>query len=317
VGTAVGVVLVVAAVVTVAISIGDASSVLSRIAGASPWLMALMLALPMAVWVTTSLSLWALTGRYGTIRAGEMLALIGAAGLLNYLPMRPGLLGRIAYHKRFNGVAVRDTLRVSIEGALLTVLWTLVLLATGLAARAMQASGASALSAWGVVVLPVAVGLLVPAGMRAGPSRAVGWAIGIRGVDALLWAARYWTAFAILGHPLGPAEAVLIAAASQAALLVPFSGNGLGVREWAVALAATATAGQAVGPTVGGTGGASAQDAAGAFLGLALAADLIHRLAELLTAVPLGLICVRWVARRVRGVRSGRGGEESSSTPME
>jgi len=43
-------------------------------------------------------------------RKAEMIELIGAAWLANYAPIRPGLFGRIAYHKRFNGIPIARTI---------------------------------------------------------------------------------------------------------------------------------------------------------------------------------------------------------------
>ncbi|MHC4784997.1 MAG: hypothetical protein ACYTE6_03445, partial [Planctomycetota bacterium] len=63
-------------------------------------------------------------------------------------------------------------------------------------------------------------------------------------------------------------------------MLVPFVGNGLGLREWAVGLAAPLLT-----PYV---------------LGLGLAAELLNRAAELVVIVILGLGGIAWLTLRAR-----------------
>jgi len=97
----------------------------------------------------------------------------------------------------------------------------------------------------------------------------------------LVWAARMWVSFAIIGTPIGPVAAVLIAAAVQIAYLFPLTGAGLGVVEWAVGFVASIVV-VGVSPESG------------------LAASLVTRAAEMLIVVPTGLWGGAIVHRRLR-----------------
>ncbi|MHC5023327.1 MAG: hypothetical protein ACYTGG_05380, partial [Planctomycetota bacterium] len=61
-----------------------------------------------------------LYARYGRVGRLEMQAVIASATLLNYLPMRAGMFGRIAYHRTVNGIAVRDSTKVIGQSLALT-----------------------------------------------------------------------------------------------------------------------------------------------------------------------------------------------------
>src|SRR5690606_18485027 len=95
----------------------------------SPGLLAAAILLPVLNWVVVSVSFWVMMGRYGRIGLREMAALIGVAWLLNYLPLRPGLIGRLGYHKAVHGVAIRDSAFVTILGMVATALAVAWLLA--------------------------------------------------------------------------------------------------------------------------------------------------------------------------------------------
>jgi hypothetical protein len=199
--------------------------------------------------------------------------------------MRPGLLGRVAYHRAVNRIAVTDSAKavagnvgsgfVSMAGALLVPL----------AARLAPGDD-----------LPWAVTFFVPPAVLVAGSLAAGaarrpllrsWAYAslLRYLDLLVWALRYFTVFTIMGRELHPVEAVVIATVSQAASLIPIVGNGLGIREWAVGLTAAAMPAWML-------GGAAMEREIG------LAADLVNRAAEVAAAVPVGLLSAWWLAKR-------------------
>ena len=112
---AVGVGLLFAALWVVADHRGTVAEGVHHAAGSPWWAVTLVVVFPVLSLIMTSTSLWLLTRRYGPVGYGEMHALVAGAMLLNFLPMRPGLLGRLAYHKRVNGIQVRDSVRVLIE----------------------------------------------------------------------------------------------------------------------------------------------------------------------------------------------------------
>ncbi len=71
-----------------------------------------------------------------------------------------------------------------------------------------------------------------------------------------------------------------MACVSMVAMLAPLTGNGLGVREWAIGL--------------------SARLLRKSDLVLGLTADLLNRAAELIMVLVLGLVGMGWLAWRVR-----------------
>ena len=99
----------------------------------------------------------------------------------------------------------------------------------------------------------------------------------------LVWVARYAVVFAIIGAPLSTIEAVAIAIVSQIALLIPISGNGLGLREWAIGITA-------------GFLPAFAHETATA---TGLTGDLANRGFEVGVALALGTPALIWLSRRL------------------
>ncbi|MCL4743558.1 MAG: hypothetical protein KJZ54_15285 [Phycisphaerales bacterium] len=286
IGYAAGVLLLAAAVWAVASQRGAVAGSMDAVRAAPAWMVAVALLLPIGNWLATAASLRALTLRRARGRhvgRGEMLALVGSAWLLNYLPMRPGMIGRIAYHKRVNRIAVRDSVLVLVEANAMTAGAVGLMLAIALALRAAPA-GAS--WSWLVLVLP---GAAFAAAWGAGAARDAAWtawavAATARYADLMVWLARYACAFALLGRPLSVEGAAVLAAVSQAAFLVPFVGNGLGVREWGIGLVAASWA-----------GADSAREAAA----FGLAADLLNRAVEVAVSVPVGIVCTAWLGRRL------------------
>jgi hypothetical protein len=249
------------------------------------WLVALTIALPCANLFVVSVAFWILNNRHGRVRLDEMIALIASAWLLNFLPMRPGMFGRIAYHKKYNGIGIKASARVLAETVALSgiAMAGMGLLALGLLVLGVR----SGWVAWTGACAPIVCSLLA---WRLAPSqawRAYAGALAMKQADMALWAVRYWAVFALIGRPLGAMESIAVAAVSQVALLIPLAGNGLGLREWAVGLLALAL------PTWYATEGETGP-------GTGLTADLVNRAAEVLVAVPLGLIGIAVVATLAR-----------------
>ncbi|MFM9996252.1 MAG: hypothetical protein ACKVU4_10680 [Phycisphaerales bacterium] len=235
-------------------------------------------------WLLMSEVFHALMTPYGVVSRREMRALIGASWLLNYLPMRPGLLGRVAYHKAVNGIAVTD----SAKAVAANIGCGLVSLGCGLLAPLAARVWPQDDAAWSVAFSVPLVGLVacsLSCG-AAGLPRARSWAYAalLRYLDLMVWGVRYFVVFMIVGHELHPVEAAAIAVVSQVASLVPIVGNGLGIREWAVGLTAAAL------PVwMRGEGELGRE--------VGLAADLVNRAAEVAAAVPVGLFAAWWLAR--------------------
>lgn len=278
---------------------GDLSRIWSaaRSAPGRAWLLAALLILPALNWIIVSVSFWILMRRYGRVGLYEMLRLIGVAWLGNYLPLRPGMIGRIAYHRAVNRIAVADSVRAVALGTFcgLGAVGSVVLLAAAM-------RGVSSLAPWALALAALpAAGLLAWAALRraGGPARAAAFiplVYAIRCIDMIVWVLRYSVVFALIGSPLPPSGAVAITGVSQIAMAIPFSGNGLGLREWAVGLTAGALPpanAPARPPDPNPTSPDPAAPLARSLNPAALRgveAELINRTAELAVAVPVGLL---------------------------
>lgn len=291
-GFAIGLALLAGAVYVASSQAGTLRSAADSVRHAPPWLIGLCLLLPLVNWLLTSAQFWVLMNRHAPVPARDMAALIASSWLLNMLPMRPGLVGRVAYHRAVHGVSVRDSLRVLIEGMACGVLSSGLVLGGVAIAGAIDAERARAAPAWAwglALSAPVLLGALGGLALRArgGQGWRLGAALAFRGLDLAVWAARYWVVFRLVGRPIEPGHAAAIAGVSQLAFLVPIAGNGLGVREWLVGLTAGAL------PLGGAVTGAARVSA-----GFGLSADLVNRAAEILVSVPLGLAATAWLSRR-------------------
>ncbi len=268
--------------------------------GAPPALKVSALLLPVANWAFTSLLFLTLTRAHGRVGAGEMGALIGAAGLFNYLPMRPGLVGRVAYHRAVNGIPVMASVRVLATTIALSAVGIALLLLASLVAARIDGPDAKL----GALLMPGVVGAVLAWFAMArglGAWRLLG-GLTLRYLDLLVWVSRYAVIFALVGRPIDPAQAAAIAAVSQIASVVPLAGNGLGLREWAVGWAGAAL------PSWFAGGPAAPSTEAG------LSADLIHRAAELPAAIVIGLASTVWLARGLSR-RAAAPPEGSEATP--
>jgi hypothetical protein len=283
-----GVVLVVAAVWTVMRQTATLQTAWESARAAPWWMIALVALLPLLNWLLSSLVFWVLTGRYGRVGLAEMAALIGSAWLLNNLPMRPGMVGRIAYHKLVNGIPVRDSIRVLVCALGCTATAAGIVLA---AAALTHLTGGGAIALTGILTaVTVPLALASAATRRSAGAASMRWrlltATALRIADVALWALRYWLVFRLIGVPIGPEAAAIVAAASQAAMVVPVQ---LGVREWIVGLAAAWLP-----PSLAGAAGPGVGVAPG------LLVDLVNRAAEILVALPVGMLSGVWLAGRRR-----------------
>lgn len=288
VGFAVGVVLLLGAAWVLYAHAGAVEGAWASARSAPWWLASLALLLPLCNWLLISLSFWTMMRRHGRIGYVEMSEAIGGAWLLNYLPLRAGMVGRVAYHRAVNRISVADSLRVMVFNMALGAVAVLAVLGIA-AAMGRTATGAQ----WGLALMGPLLGIAGSRVVLARRGKAfVADVLLIRYLDMMVWVARYAVVFAIVGAPISLPGAVAVAAACQAALIVPFIGNGLGLREWAVGLTAAALPAGALsvsGELTTATG---------------LLADVVNRAAELAVAVPLGQWCLWRLGGRMRGVRA-------------
>ena len=244
-------------------------------ARAAPWwLVSAIITLPILSWLCTNGTYFTLTRHYGQVGWWEMAGLIAAAWLLNYLPLRPGMFGRVAYHKAVNKIAVRDSARVIAMAVACTAMGAAIMVGAALAVRSVAAEDHRALMMAlvqsGVWLLLAAAAAAVRAVAPAGLAWRVLAALAWRFADMLIWALRYWAAFALLGKPIDFATATGLAAVAQVGMLAPIQ---FGVREWLIGLWTPVMV-------------------------VGLTADLVNRAIEVLIAVPLGLASSFWLYRR-------------------
>jgi hypothetical protein len=271
-GLLVGALLLVAAVVVVWRQRGAIGDALGQMRHPSP-LHVVVLLVAVALNVMMSGVVFSLLySRYGRVGRLEMQAVIAGATLLNYLPMRAGMFGRIAYHRTVNDIAVRDSAKVIGQGLALSIVVAAYL---ALSAWTCARTG---WPLWGAVLLGVALMLVAAVAWRDGRTWCLAGAVRIG--ELIVWAVRYWAAFALLGLDLDAPAAVAFACIGVVAILVPFVSNGLGLREWAVGLVAPLLTGYQ--------------------LELGLAAELLNRAAELVMVTGLGVVGLAYLARRRR-----------------
>jgi len=291
IGFAVGALLVLAAVVAVVRNRPLLDTALASAREASPATVALLVGGAVINLVASAAGLRALLLRHGQLGVMEMQAVIASSTLLNYAPLRPGLASRAAYHHVVNGIPLMATMLTVVQSMALALIGIAWLAGAAWLLRATGGIGGPQVAIAFIALAP-AVGI---AGIMAAPAgswrRAIAVAWLWRCVDMSAWGVRYHAAFAITGISLSLSDSAVAAAGAGAANLVPLVGNGLGVREWLVAM-------------TGSSMRLWTMDAG-------LAADIVNRAGDLLVCVPLGLVALPFVAAWLRAAtRAQRMAEE-------
>jgi hypothetical protein len=270
IGVVAGVVLM-AAAVTVVLRNGAITDGLVRAIQSPNWdALGYLVLSVLLMQLLTSATFHKLMCQYGRVGFVEMNALLAASTLGNYIPMQAGSLGRVAYHQAVNGIPVRNSLLVILRAMLSMFIALCVLGACALFVHAMKAP-------WWISLLVPLIWLPLAGDPRL---RVFGIVLALRTTELLVWALHAWSEFKLFGWPVSGETALGIALVGSAANLVPFVGNGMGVREWAVALAA---------PIITGY-----ESTAG------LAAELMGRAVDVAVSVPLGLAGFSYLVRRAR-----------------
>jgi hypothetical protein len=210
--------------------------------------------------------------RYGSVPFWEMQALIAATAFANYLPLKPGFVGRVAYHRLRHGIRAAHTVRTIVEAIALSGTVASLFLASLVALRWIGAPGAWALLA----PAALAVGLRVPRLCT------LTQALLVRQVELALWTLRYWAVFQLVGAPIDLETAIVLGSVSVIATLLPIVSNGLGIREWVIGLLA---------PMISHEPVSTSQ---------AIVAELVHRVAEITVMTPLGVASIIALVRHNR-----------------
>ena len=295
VGSVIGAVLVVAAIVAVVRNRPLLDSAIASAREASPWTVALLAAGALVNVIASAAGLRALLLRHGQVGAMEMQAVIASSTLLNYAPLRPGLASRAAYHHVVNGIPLMATMLTVVQSMALALLGIAWLVGAAWLLRATGGFGGPQVAIAFIALAP-AIGV---AGIMAAPAGswrrtiAVAWLW--RCVDMSAWVVRYHAAFSITGISLSLSDSAVAAAGAGAANLVPFVGNGLGVREWLVGI-------------MGSSMRLWTMDAG-------LAADIVNRAGDLAVCVPLGLAALPFVAARLRTAMRAQRAQEEGRAP--
>lgn len=312
-----GMLLLIAAVWTILANAGQFRAAWASAREAPAWAIALLIGGPAVNIVLTGWSFAILTRRRGRVGDGEMIGLIWVASVLNQLPLRPGMFGRIAYHRAVNGIAVRTSVRVIVE------MFACAVAANGLLLATLLIATAAGLGGYGLMVL--VGGVMAALVSTAGMARAV-WSDGsgsggawlahawrypavlaVRLADMAVWGARYALVFWIIGVPIDARGGAALACAGQAAMMAPVP---MGLREWVIGATSAWLPPEFVDerrlmrgfePADRGEAGLIARATPG------LLADVVNRSAELTVGIPGAVLAAVWLGRRAgRGARSGR-----------
>lgn len=272
VGMTAGVILMIAAVVAVVRNPAIRDG-LERALRSPDWnALALLLFSVLLMQLLSSAAFHAMMRRHGHVGFLEMNALLAASTLGNYIPMQAGSLGRVAYHQAVNGIPVRASLMVIVQAMLAMFIALCVLGGCALLVRAADGP-------WWAALLTPLVWLPLTLDPR---MRTVGLVLFYRTLELLAWTLHGWAAFQLSGWSIDGQTAIGVALVGSLANLVPFIGNGLGIREWAVAMAAPLITGYE--PDAG------------------LAAELLGRAVDVVVAVPLGVVGFSFLVHRARAV---------------
>jgi len=235
----------------------------------------------------------------------EMQPITAASTLLNYTPLKVGLIGRIAYLRQYHGIGylasgLSHSLLAATVGASLVLLAVLTAWRSHLDAVWWLGLLLGCAAAGGLI--SVAVHALIPSRLvevaqrsslgRSWMRRTLQFSVwcAVSCALVLLGALRWCTAFRIYGEPISLREGLLISIVHLlSAALGP--ANGLGLREWIVGLAA-------------GSGFLGIAAVRGLEVGVAV--SIIDRAAEVLVVVPTGLLGIAWLAHRRRTMQPVR-----------
>lgn len=248
----------------------------------APWWASPAMALAvLANLVLTAALFWAITRSFDArppVGHRRMLQLICASGLLNYLPLRPGLLGRAAYLKLHHGLPIRQSVLILI---VTLAVGGLVLATTAVVVLASSAAWRPAASVAVLIALVLAAPLTGPVArrlLRRPTVMAWTW-VPLKVADMLVGGVKLWLALAVVGQTVSLEQALAVRAAGSIIDMIGVTPNGIGLREWVIGAVAAVT-GLVEGP-------------------VAIAASLFERAVEALVVLIAGLVAIARL-RRVR-----------------
>jgi len=277
---------------------GDgATETWDRIRAAPAWALWGLALTSLGSLLVNSLMFWSLVQPVRRIGLPEMTGVNLVASMLNYLPipLRVGMIARIAYHVRVNAMGA-----IAVAGYFGAVILVTLLVGGGLtvAIVAFPFLGAALAGLAGLATMAVGLALVGHAARwpflvrftrdaeRVLTDRtAMAAGLAMRTADALLWSARMACAVAVLGLPLSLGESAILGLVAVAASMNPL--GRFGFREAGVVwISGFLFAGRM-----------EAVELEQAFARLAL----VESAAEGAVTLPLGAVLVPWFLGRMRG----------------
>lgn len=285
VGFALGVALVVWCVRTAAVGADW-----ERVRHADPWLFGALLATTLVSSVINACTFWTALRPVKRHSIWRLTLLNGVAGVLNYAPVRLGLVARLAYNLRV------DALRPGVVAAWMLAVLGYTMLALVVVGVAVIATPLGALTVVLIATLFVVGKLLLKFACSLRTVQAATRRLKLDSLEPMLvspiaywgtllyrladigaFVARMWLSARILGLELAPSDIVLLATTAQLVSLSPL--GRLGFREAAVAVVASRLQS---GLGAGGVDAVYAQLA------------LIESAGEAAIIVPLGVLSLPW-----------------------
>ncbi|MFO0827019.1 MAG: hypothetical protein U0572_02630 [Phycisphaerales bacterium] len=286
-----------------AVSGDGATEIRTRLAAASPGVIAGLVACTLVSLVANGTLFWSLIRPVHPLRFTHVQAVNGMASFLNYvpLPLRAGLLARVGYHWRVDrlglGLIAAWLFAALASMAIAFVATVLPLPLAPIIGLPLVAAIIVVKSLAGVGICSFAAGRPRIARLTKGAERMVahplafGEATALRLVDIAAWAARMVLAVQLLGIDISREQSALLGIAAVIASMNPL--GRFGFREAAVAWFATTIF----------AGSMSPEELASTFARLAL----VESAAEGVVTVPLGGAAALWCWRRVVTARQDRG----------
>ncbi|MCC7191862.1 MAG: flippase-like domain-containing protein [Phycisphaeraceae bacterium] len=215
---------------------------LSLLKSAAPWQVTAILTAVVANILVTATLFWVVTKSFDThppVTWTQMRALVAASGLLNYLGIQAGSISRAAYLKARNNLPVMQSVAIQlvVVSVSTVVSGVVALTLVGLSGHFSQGFALTAtivgVVGCALVTSPIAKGML-----RRPLVSAWSWAP-LKALDLALTALRVWVSFQIVGREISPSAALAMAGGIAVVNLLSVTPNGLGLREWAVAVMAS------------------------------------------------------------------------------
>lgn len=215
----------------------------SAIVQAPAWTIPAMAAALLANLLLTAALFWVITRSFDAqppVGVQRMFQLTCASSLLNYLPLRPGLLGRAAYLKREHQLPMAQSMLIL---AVTMGVGAVVLGATSVTVLVGGDRHGAVMAVAILVALLLASPLAGPIAKRIMRRRMVlAWTwVPLKIADMLVGGFKLWLAFRVCGVSIRFDQALAMRAVASMADMLSLTPNGLGLREWVIGMLTSLT----------------------------------------------------------------------------